>query len=298
MSLKSMTGFAAAQGAYGIYTWSWDIRSVNAKGLDLRLRVPDWLEGFENALKKKMGVELGRGNVNLALRLSRAEEEGAHLQVNAAALEGALAAVSAVQKAAEAAGTALSLPSATEVLAMRGVLEIAQTEQDTAPLIEALLSQFDSLFADFINSRSEEGAALQAVLMGQLDQVAQLRLDAIAHAETRKDLIRDSLQAALARVMDNADGADPERVAQELALLAVKADVTEELDRLAAHIDAARKLVTNGGHVGRKLDFLMQEFNREANTLCSKAQNADLTAVGLELKTVIDQMREQVQNIE
>lgn len=298
MSLKSMTGFAAAQGAYGDYTWSWDIRSVNSKGLDLRLRVPDWLEGFENALKKKMSSELGRGNVSLALRLSRAEEEAAHLQVNDGALAGALAAISAVQKAAEAAGTPVNLPSATEVLAMRGVMEIAQTEQDTAPLIAALLSQFDSLFADFINSRSDEGAALQTVLMGQLDQVAQLRLDAIQHAETRKELIADNLKAALSRVLDNAEGADPDRVAQELALLAVKADVTEELDRLAAHIDAARKLVTNGGHVGRKLDFLMQEFNREANTLCSKAQNADLTAVGLELKTVIDQMREQVQNIE
>ena len=298
MSLKSMTGFAAAQGAYGIYTWSWDIRSVNAKGLDLRLRVPDWLEGFENALKKKMGAELGRGNVSLALRLSRAEEERAHLQVNDSALKGALAAISTVQKAAEEAGTALNLPSATEVLAMRGVLETMQTEQDTTPLIVELLSQFDSLFADFINSRSDEGAALQAVLLGQLDQVAQLRLDAIEHAKIRKDLIADNLKAALGRVMDNAEGADPDRVAQELALLAVKADVTEELDRLAAHIETARKLVTNGGHVGRKLDFLMQEFNREANTLCSKAQNADLTAVGLELKTVIDQMREQVQNIE
>ena len=298
MSLKSMTGFAAAQGTYENYAWSWDIRSVNAKGLDLRLRVPDWIEGFENALKRKMSAALGRGNVTLALRLSRAEEEGVHLQVNDRALAAALTAISAVQSAAEEAGIALEAPSAAEVVHMRGVLKTEQIEQDTGPLVTALLYQFDSLFAEFINSRSEEGATLETVLLGQLDRVAQLRLDALLYAETRRDLIADNLKAALARVMDNSERADPNRVAQELALLAVKADVTEELDRLAAHIEAARKLIINGGHVGRKLDFLMQEFNREANTLCSKAQNADLTAVGLELKTVIDQMREQVQNIE
>lgn len=298
MSLSSMTGFAAAHGAMDAFSWSWDIRSVNAKGLDLRLRVPDWLEGLENKLKSRLAAELGRGNVSLALRLSRTEDTAGVPRINPAFLAASLDAISEVEKAAKEKGIVLSTTSAADILGVKGVLEQVAPNDDPAPLIKKLLTEFDSLLNDFINMRRQEGAALQHVLLQKLDRIAELRTDAAACADERKEQLATSLQSALQRVLDNSEGADPDRVAQELALIAVKVDIAEELDRLDAHVAAARTLVKGGGLVGRKLDFLMQEFNREANTLCSKAQNADLTAVGLELKTVIDQMREQVQNIE
>ena len=209
-----------------------------------------------------------------------------------------LAAIAATQAQAAQVGLQLAPVRATDILQMRGVLEQATAENESEHLVKLLLSEFDSLLADFINMRASEGAALHAVLTEQLSRIEALTHTAAQRAADREVQIKETLQANLARVMSNSDGADADRVAQELALIAVKADVTEELDRLVAHVAAARKLIGQGGLVGRKLDFLMQEFNREANTLCSKAQNAALTEVGLELKTVIDQMREQVQNIE
>jgi len=165
-------------------------------------------------------------------------------------------------------------------------------------LLAAIKGEFAGLISAFIGMRADEGTALAKVLGEQLGHVGDLTRQAADLAEARKDTMAAALKVNLARVMDNADGADPARVAQELAMIAVKSDVTEEIDRLHTHVGAARDLLAAGGTVGRKLDFLMQEFNREANTLCSKAQSSELTAVGLELKAVIDQMREQVQNIE
>ncbi|MCG7622703.1 YicC/YloC family endoribonuclease [Epibacterium sp. Ofav1-8] len=298
MTLHSMTGFASGQGAEGAYTWVWEIRSVNAKGLDVRARVPDWLEGLENEIKTRASNKLGRGNVTVGLRLSRAEDGKGQMQINTAAMETMLAAIAATQAQAAQVGLQLAPVRATDILQMRGVLEQATAEQDSEQLVQRLLSEFDSLLADFVNMRAAEGAALLAVLTSQIDRIDALRAEAAQRADDRQAQIAETLKSNLARVLSNSEGADPDRVAQELALIAVKADVTEELDRLAAHVAAARKLIGQGGPVGRKLDFLMQEFNREANTLCSKAQNAALTEVGLELKTVIDQMREQVQNIE
>lgn len=298
MVLHSMTGFASGQGGEGALAWIWDIRSVNAKGLDVRVRVPDWLEGLENEIKKRATKSLGRGNVTIGLRLSRADDGKGELQINAAAMTAALAAIQQTQAAATEAGLDLTPVRATDILQIRGVLEQVSHEAKTEDLVTQLLSEFDSLLADFINMRSNEGAALEVVLSAQLERIESLSQEAAQRAAARDPLIKEALRANLARVLDQSDGADPDRVAQELAMIAVKADVTEELDRLKAHVAAARKLLGQGGLVGRKLDFLMQEFNREANTLCSKAQNADLTEVGLELKTVIDQMREQVQNIE
>ncbi|MCK5503037.1 MAG: YicC family protein, partial [Tritonibacter mobilis] len=277
MTLHSMTGFASGQGAEGAYTWVWDIRSVNAKGLDVRIRVPDWLEGLENEIKTCASKKLGRGNVTVGLRLGRAEDCKGQLQINAAAMEAMLAAIAATQAQAAQVGLQLAPVRATDILQMRGVLEQATAENESEHLVKLLLSEFDSLLTDFINMRASEGAALHAVLTEQLSRIEALTHTAAQRAADREVQIKETLQANLARVMSNSDGADADRVAQELALIAVKADVTEELDRLVAHVAAARKLIGQGGLVGRKLDFLMQEFNREANTLCSKAQNATLT---------------------
>ena len=292
-----MTGFAAARGTMEPYSWQWDLRSVNAKGLDLRLRVPDWLEGFEGVLRAELGRAVRRGNVTLSLRLSRAEDESA-LRLNPAAIDTVLDALAEVERRAEDRGLVLDAARSSDLLALRGVWEAGAGDDDTGPLIARLKQEFTALLADFVEMRRKEGAALAEVLTGQLDLVADLSRQAADLAAARKDVVAETLKANLARVLDNTDGADPDRVAQELALLAVKADVTEEIDRLGAHVVAARDLLAKGGAVGRKLDFLMQEFNREANTLCSKSQSTDLTAVGLELKAVIDQIREQVQNVE
>ena len=298
MTIHSMTGFAAAQGTTGAHSWSCELRSVNAKGLDLRLRIPEWLEGFEPYVRGELGKALARGNVSMTLRINRNEDAGADLTINEAMLATVLSAMAKIEAAAKVAGVDLAPSTSAEILSQRGVLEQGNTADDPAPIVAALKGAFAAILSDFVNMRASEGAALKAVLLDQLDEIDTLQSRAAALAEARKPQMAETLRTNLARVLDNADKVDEARVAQELALLAVKADVTEEIDRLKAHVSAARDLLAKGGAVGRKLDFLMQEFNREANTLCSKAQNSDLTAIGLDLKSVIDQMREQVQNIE
>ncbi|MEY8834518.1 YicC/YloC family endoribonuclease [Phaeobacter italicus] len=298
MTIHSMTGFAAAQGTTGAHSWSCELRSVNAKGLDLRLRIPEWLEGFEPFVRGELGKALARGNVSMTLRINRNEDAGADLTINEAMLATVLSSMAKIEAAAKVAGVDLTPSTSAEILSQRGVLEQGNTADDPAPIVAALKGAFAAILSDFVNMRASEGAALKAVLLDQLDEIDTLQSRAADLAEARKPQMAETLRTNLARVLDNADKVDEARVAQELALLAVKADVTEEIDRLKAHVSAARDLLAKGGAVGRKLDFLMQEFNREANTLCSKAQNSDLTAIGLDLKSVIDQMREQVQNIE
>ncbi len=295
--IRSMTGFASGKGAFGPHSWTWELRSVNGKGLDMRLRLPDWLTGLEAALRAELSKSLSRGNVTLSLRLSR-EETAPDLVLNETAMESALDALARTENMATARGLTLAPSCAADLLALKGMMEAGNDTDDAAPLVAHLQSEFPALMGAFIDMRQAEGKALAGILDGQLDQVAALTAQAAELAEKRKGKAAEALQENLARVLDNAQGADPDRVAQELALIAVKADITEEIDRLGAHVTAARTLLAQDGAVGRKLDFLMQEFNREANTLCSKAQSAELTAVGLELKAVIDQMREQVQNVE
>jgi uncharacterized protein (TIGR00255 family) len=295
----SMTGFASRKGQGAGHVWAWDIRSVNGKGLDLRARVPDWIDGLEVALRAELAKMLGRGNVSLSLKVSRDTDgtvEG--LRLNAVALAAVLAALSEVENAAMAQGVTLGQATAADVLMARGVLETGSADLDTAPLRAAILADLAPLTADFNAMRAAEGQALAGVIGAQLDRIAALVADASTAMLTRADEARSALQAALARVIANAEGFDTARVAQELAMLAVKNDVTEEIDRLTAHVTAARALLADPGQIGRKFDFLVQEFLREANTLCSKAQSLTLTRIGLDLKTVIDQMREQVQNVE
>lgn len=295
----SMTGFAARKGQGAGHSWAWDLRSVNGKGLDLRLRVPDWIDGLEAALRAELG-KLGRGNVSLSLRVARdGMADGAEtLRVNAPALNAILRALSQVETAAMEAGVTLAQATAADVLTIRGVLDTSAADEDTTPLRTAILADLPALLADFNAMRAAEGAALHTVIVAQIDRIATLTAEAAQEAEARRDATATALRDALAKVMANTDGIDETRLAQELALIAVKQDVTEELDRLTAHIAAARALLAETGPVGRKFDFLMQEFMREANTLCSKAQAKALTRIGLDLKTVIDQMREQVQNVE
>lgn len=296
--IRSMTAFASAQGSAEGFSWTWDLRSVNARGLDLRLRIPDWLDGVEATLRPQLAKKLSRGNVSLGLKINQDDAETTAFRVNNAGLQAALDAIAATEQAAMDRGIDLAPSRASDIVALRGVLEQAADAGDRGALVKAVLADFAALLDAFVGMREVEGAALETVLGDQLDRMATLTEQAAASAEVRREAMAETLKVQMARVLDNATGADPDRLAQELALIAVKADITEEIDRLRAHVDAARALLSGGGAVGRKLDFLCQEFNREANTLCSKAQSAALTAIGLELKTVIDQMREQVQNIE
>ncbi|MFN4158263.1 MAG: YicC/YloC family endoribonuclease [Gemmobacter sp.] len=293
----SMTGFAARRGQGAGCAWTWDMRGVNGKGLDLRLRLPDWIKGLEPLVRAEAARRLSRGNVSLSLKLMRDGGEAGAIRVNQGALSSVLGALRDIEAAAMTAGVTLRQASQAEVLMMRGVTEAGAEDDDTAPIRAALLADLPALLADFQASRAAEGAALAAVIATQVDRIAALTEAARAEAEARRPAAAEALRTALARVAEATD-ADPARVAQELALMAVKSDVTEEIDRLTAHIAAARTLLADTAPVGRKLDFLMQEFMREANTLCSKAQSAGLTRIGLDLKVVIDQMREQVQNVE
>lgn len=294
----SMTGFAARRGAGAGHAWAWDIRSVNGKGLDLRLRVPDWIDGLELALRAELQKALGRGNVSLSLKVARDEGAAQALRLNGAVLHGVLEALGQVEAAAMAAGVTLAQPTAADVLAMRGVLETGAADEDSGPLRAAILADLPGLLADFHAMREGEGATLQGVIGAQIDRIASLVAEAASEAGSRRDRAAQALAEALQRLRQTGEAFDEARVAQELALLAVKQDVTEELDRLGAHVAAAQALLADPAPVGRKFDFLMQEFLREANTLLSKSQDKALTRVGLDLKTVIDQMREQVQNVE
>ncbi|MHA6261896.1 YicC/YloC family endoribonuclease [Arenibacterium sp. CAU 1754] len=295
--INSMTGFAAAKGEFPPYSWGWELRSVNAKGLDMRLRVPDWLEGLETALRADIAKSVTRGNITLNLRVAR-DEDTAGLVLNDGVLTAVLDAMGEIEARSMDRGLSLAPSKASDLLALRGVLEAGTSADDVAPLVARIRAEFANLVQAFVQMRREEGKALETVLLGQLTLIDGLTAQAAELAEARKATTAETLKTNLARVLENANGADADRVAQELAMIAVKADVTEEIDRLGAHVSAARDLLGKGGAVGRKLDFLMQEFNREANTLCSKSQSSTLTAVGLELKAVIDQMREQVQNVE
>ncbi|SFD98966.1 YicC/YloC family endoribonuclease [Roseivivax sediminis] len=295
--VQSMTGFASAQGADAHAAWAWEIRSVNGKGVDVRLRLPDWIEGLEPDVRAAFQGRIARGSVTVSLKVTTKEGSGA-ATLDPEALDAVLDAMARIEAEAMARGISLAPSTAAEIVGLRGMLTSGQEAPDTATLREAVMADLPPLVEAFVAMRAEEGAAIAALLDAQLAEIAALVETARAAAIAREGEQRERLRQQLERVTQNADGADPDRVAQELALIVVKSDITEEIDRLTAHVDAARRLLAEDGPVGRKLDFLMQEFNREANTLCSKAGSAPLTEAGLGLKTVIDRMREQVQNVE
>jgi uncharacterized protein (TIGR00255 family) len=259
--------------------------------------MPDWIEGLEPAARAALQSEVTRGSVTLSLRLSRTEGAGT-ATLDRAALRRTVIILREIEDLASENELAVRHATAAEIAGLPGVLSAPTEEVEAGALKTALLADLDRLIAAFHASRETEGAALAAVIGAQVDRIEALTRQAAESADARAEAQRAALKAAVARVLDAAEGIDEGRIAQELALLAVKADVTEELDRLTSHVAQARALLADKGPKGRKLDFLMQEFNREANTLCSKSGSAALTAIGLDLKTVIDQMREQVQNVE
>ncbi|MDQ7079795.1 MAG: YicC/YloC family endoribonuclease [Paracoccaceae bacterium] len=292
-----MTGFASLAGNQGNRSWAWEMRSVNARGLDIRLRLPEGLGDLELALRKAIGARFARGNISVGLRLQAAGGNGA-ASLNSDQLDQILEALRMTEARAQQKGLHLTASSAADILSLRGVLDTADENDDISTLVKTLKDQIPPLLDSFAQARAAEGRALAMVLGAQLDQIEKLVEQARRLAEERREQMGETLRRNLALVLENSDGVDPDRLAQELALIAVKADVTEEIDRLNAHVAAARALLETDAPVGRKFDFLMQEFNREANTLCSKSGSTDLTRIGLDLKTVIDQMREQVQNVE
>ncbi len=293
-----MTGFADLTGGAGGITWNWEARSVNGRGLDLRLRLPEGFEALEPPIRAAAGRVLARGSVTLTLRLGRGAT-AALPRLNAEALEAAVGAALAAAETASRRGLDLAPMTAADLMAVRGVLEAENVAPAETPgVLAELAAEIEPLLAALARARAAEGAALAALLTAQADRVEALATAARATAEARAARSGALLKSRLEAVLASVAPVDEARLAQELALIAVKADVTEELDRLDAHVAAAREMLGAGGPVGRKLDFLMQEFNREANTLCAKASASELTAIGLEMKVVIDQMREQVQNVE
>ncbi len=293
--LNSMTGFASLSGDNGGGKWDWELRSLNGKGLDFRVRLPDGFEALEPLMRAEAKRHLSRGNVTASLKYVDRGGVG-FAQVQPDGLAAAMEALAAIEAAAEAGGFNLAPMNAADLTTIPGVLGGASDITSGVP--DEVKAQVPELFALFVAMRQTEGAALGEILTGQLATVEDLIGQATTTAEARAARSGDILREKVAALVDASDQSDPARLQQELAILAVKADVTEEIDRLRAHVDAARGLLAAGGAIGRKLDFLMQEFNREANTLCSKSGSTELTQIGMDLKVLIDQMREQVQNLE
>ncbi len=294
--VNSMTGFAAGSGQFGPYSWTCEIRSVNGRGLDLRLRVPDWIDGLEKALRDKMGKALTRGTVNLSIKISRNDDIGAP-RINTEQLAHVITALRDIEEAAMAANLSLTPANPTEILAMRGVLDTSAPDDETTALRTAIVKHLDEVFAEFVAARGAEGAQVADMLRGQVKTIDTLVKRAETIWQDRADHRRQAVKDMVTSVLTDTE-IDKARLEQEIALLAIKQDVSEEIDRLKAHVETAGTLIAAKTASGRKLDFLTQEFNREANTLCSKAQYIQLTEIGLDLKATIDQMREQVQNVE
>ncbi|HBF28153.1 YicC/YloC family endoribonuclease [Rhizobium sp.] len=296
MTLQSMTGFARNEGSYDRYRWVWELRSVNGKGLDVRLRLPQGMEGLESEIKSVIGRRLSRGNLQVGLSLSTSDS-----RMDAVINEEALSAVLALRQRLGAGVVADGPLSLDVLLSIRGLVDFREREDD-AEVLEArqksIMAGLDDAVAALADMREREGEALKTVLLSHVQKIEDLTLTVEADPSRSTDEIARKLDAQVAALMTSAPTLDRDRLYAEAVLLATKADLREEIDRLKAHVEAARLLLAEGVPVGRKLDFLAQEFNRESNTICSKSNAAAVTAAGIELKVVIDQFREQVQNLE
>ncbi len=295
MPVASMTGFARGTGRDGRLAWTWEAKSVNGRGLDIRCRLPAGMDSLEPGARRAVAERFKRGSVVLSLQTDRTGGE-ARLRVNRAALEQLVAIVDELRGEVDAAP-----PSIDGLLGIRGVVELADDEEsaeDRERCEAAILASLGETLDGLAATRHEEGARLAAVLSDQLDTIAGLAENAAENAALQPEALHRRFKEMLAVVLDAAPTLTEERLGQEVALLLVKADVREEIDRVSAHLAAARELLGEGGPCGRRLDFLCQEFNREANTLCSKAADIELTRIGLALKAAIEQFREQVQNVE
>ncbi len=295
MTLKSMTGFARSDGAHAGFRWHWEVRSVNGRGLDIRLRLPPGFEALNSKAREAMAARFQRGNINIALVVQR-EWEATEIRINEAALAQVIRAANRVRESLGG-----DLPRAEGLLALKGVLEVTEPEDDeaaTAALHAAMLASLTEALDAAVEARSAEGARLTAVLSTQIDEIARLVSEVERSPARRPEVIKSRLAELVARLMDTGASFDAARLHQEAILIATRVDIEEELARLKAHIEAARDLLAANVAAGRKFDFLTQEFNREANTLTAKANDTDVARAGLSLKVVIDQIREQVQNIE
>ncbi len=292
-----MTGFARTEGSQDDQAWTWEVRSVNAKGLDVRFRPAPGFESLDPIVRKAVAARFKRGSLSVNLSLRREAGETAY-RINdlhlARVLERLATLAAAVPDAIP--------PSLDGILGLRGVIEPVETTLAGEPLARinaSLAADLEAALDQLARMRGEEGLRLATVLEDQIAEIEDLTARAAALSAMQPEAIRARLNEQVGALIADNPALPEERLAQEAALLMTKADMREELDRLVAHVAAARDLIAGGdGAVGRRFDFLCQEFNREANTLCSKSPDTALTNLGLELKTVIDQLREQVQNIE
>lgn len=295
MTITSMTGFARDSGSLGDWSWQWELKSVNGKALDVRLRLPPGLDHLEGPVRQRIQKAMKRGNVQIGLTLLNSNSRET-VAVNQTLLAELTAIAQRLQN--EIGSPPLQ---AEALLGLRGVIEPVRSEvseEESAARDAALLASFDRALEALAAARAEEGRRLHAVLTEQLQRIASLAAAARDNPARSTDAIRKRLSEQVARLMEAGNGFDEQRLHQEAILAATRSDIQEELDRLFSHVEAAGELLSSREPIGRKFDFLAQEFNREANTLCSKSIDRSLTAIGLDLKTVIDQMREQVQNIE
>ena len=295
MALSSMTGFARCNGTSGAYAWAWELRSVNGKNLDLRLRLPPGWDAVEAPVRARAAEALSRGTIYGTLS-ARREGVAPLVRVNEPVLAAVLSTLREVARRVEAAPARLD-----GILALKGVIEVTdqeESEEDRRAAELAVIGGFGEALAALAGMRRQEGAALAGVLGTRLDEIGRLAARAEAAPGRRPEAIRSRLAEQVAVLVGASDRFDADRLHQEAILIASKADVREELDRLAAHIEQGRNLLAQGGAVGRRLDFLAQELQREANTLCAKSNDVELTNIGLELKSVVEQFREQVQNLE
>lgn len=298
MTVTSMTGFARAAGEQGPWQWAWEVKSVNARALDIRFRTPQGHDRLEMAGREAVSKIFKRGSLNLSLSVQRGDagEGDRPMRINKPLLD------QLVAEASRYGGKVADEPPRVETLmTVRGVVEPIEAPEDDAIVGERMSLMLQTLvqaLTALSAARREEGGRLEAVLHGQLEEMAQLRRDAASADATRPQKIIERLRAQIAELLADTKGLTEDRVHQEVALMIAKGDIREELDRLDAHIASARELLDAGDAVGRRLDFLCQEMTREANTLCSKSGDIDLTRVGLAMKAKIEQFREQVQNVE
>src|SRR5919201_4038314 len=295
MALSSMTGFARSHGASGPYVFEWELKSVNAKGFDLRLRLPQGWDELDAFAKKRAAELLARGTVYANLAVKRTDALST-VRINEEVL------ASVVRAASQLAGRIDAVaPSVDGLLAIKGVIEVVEPEsneeEDTAAKAAAMIA-FEQALTSLVEMRRREGATLGQVLGARVDEIEKLAKRAEAAPGRKPEAIRARLAEQIATLLEASDRFDQERLNQEAILIATKADIREELDRIASHIAQAREMIGKGGPIGRRLDFLAQEFNREVNTCCSKSNDIELTNTGLEMKNVVEQFREQVQNLE
>jgi uncharacterized protein (TIGR00255 family) len=295
MALSSMTGFARSHGASGPYTFEWELKSVNAKGFDLRLRLPPGWDELEALAKKRAGELLSRGTVYANLNVKRANAAST-VRINEDVLS------SIVRVAGELAGRIDAVaPSIDGLLAIKGVIEVVEpesSEEEDKAAKAAAAASFEQALGDLVQMRRREGETLGQILGQRMDEIERLAKKAEAAPGRKPEAIRARLAEQVAALLEASDRFDSDRLNQEALMIAAKADIREELDRIASHISQVREMIGKGGPVGRRLDFLAQEFNREVNTCCSKSNDLELTNTGLEMKNVVEQFREQVQNLE